>query len=88
MKILENAKELNEVEMKAVAGGYDDNHTIFDTFVEWLIQLPTHYPEETPDDDRPLPVFPNLRDATHKHNNKTTVPQDFPYPEPPDYPFC
>ena len=40
---------------------YDDNHTIFDTFVEWLIQLPTHYPEDDPtDDDRPLP-FPQDR---------------------------
>lgn len=46
--------------MEAVAGGYNDDHTIFDTFVEWLIQLPTHYPEETPDDDRPL-TFPQDR---------------------------
>ena len=61
MKILENMKALDEIELVKVAGGYDDNHTIFDTFVEWLIQLPTHYPEDDPtDDDRPLP-FPQDR---------------------------
>ena len=36
---------------------YDDDHTIFDTFVEWLIQLPSNYPEDTSDDDRPLPLL-------------------------------
>ena len=61
MKILENMKALDEIELVKVAGGYDDNHTIFDTFVEWLIQLPTHYPEDDPTDgDRPLP-FPQDR---------------------------
>ena len=61
MKILENMKALDEIKLVKVAGGYDDNHTIFDTFVEWLIQLPTHYPEDDPtDDDRPLP-FPQDR---------------------------
>ena len=59
MKNLENMKALDEIELVKVTGG-DDDHTIFDTFVEWLIQLPTHYPEETPDDDRPLP-FPQDR---------------------------
>ena len=59
MKYLENMNALDEIELVKVAGG-DDDHTIFDTFVEWLIQLPTHYPEETPDDDRPLP-FPQDR---------------------------
>ena len=58
MKILENMKALDEIEMAKVAGGYDDDHTIFDTFVEWLIQLPANYPEDDPSDDgRPLP-FP------------------------------
>ena len=58
MKNLENMKALDEIEMAKVAGGYDDNHTIFDTFVEWLIQLPTNYPEDDPsDDDRPLPLL-------------------------------
>ena len=61
MKNLENMKALDEIEMAKVAGGYDDDHTIFDTFVEWLIQLPTNYPEDDPsDDDRPLP-FPQDR---------------------------
>ena len=60
MKNIENMNVLNEMEMKKVVGGYDDNHTIVDTFVEWLIQLPFNYPEETPDDDRPLP-FPQDR---------------------------
>ena len=61
MKNLENMKALDEIEMAKVAGGYDDDHTIFDTFVEWLIQLPTNYPEDDPsDDDQPLP-FPQDR---------------------------
>ena len=61
MKNLENMNAINEMEMAKVAGGYDDDHTIFDTFVEWLIQLPTNYPEDDPsDDDRPLP-FPQDR---------------------------
>ena len=46
MKNLENMNALNEMDLAEVAGGYDDNHTIFDTFVEWLIQLPTHYPDD------------------------------------------
>ena len=62
MKNLENKKALDEIEMAKVAGGYDDDHTIFDTFVEWLIQLPTNYPEDDPsDDDRPLPFPQNRR---------------------------
>ena len=59
MKNLENMKTLDEIELVKVAGGGNDDHTIFDTFVEWLIQLPTHYPEDDPtDDDRPLPGLP------------------------------
>ena len=61
MKNIENMNALNDMAMEAVAGGYDDDHTIFDTFVEWLIQLPTHFPEETPDDDRPLPFSQDRR---------------------------
>ena len=61
MKNLENMKALDEIELVKVAGGDDDDHTIFDTFVEWLIQLPTNYPEDTSDDDRPLPFPQNRR---------------------------
>ena len=46
MKNIENMNALNDMDLAKVAGGYDDNHTIFDTFVEWLIQLPTHYPDD------------------------------------------
>ena len=37
---------LNDMAMEAVAGGDNDDRTVFDVFVEWLIQLPTHYPDD------------------------------------------
>ena len=45
MKNIENMKALNDMAMEAVAGG-DDDRTIFDVFVEWLIQLPNNYPDD------------------------------------------
>lgn len=40
-------KALSDMAMEAVAGGDDDDRTVFDVFVDWLIQLPTHYPDDT-----------------------------------------
>jgi len=47
MKNIENIKALSDMAMEAVAGGDDDDRTVFDVFVDWLIQLPTHYPDDT-----------------------------------------
>ncbi|MBQ8076121.1 MAG: hypothetical protein IJ237_09065 [Oscillospiraceae bacterium] len=80
MKILENVKALNEMDLTKIAGGYDDNHTIFDTFVEWLIQLPTHYPEETPDADRPLP-FPQDRRGNKAPMAPQAPARPLPFPQ-------
>ena len=81
MKILENVKALNEMDLTKIAGGYDDNHTIFDTFVEWLIQLPTHYPDE--DDTkavRPLP-FPQDRRGNKAPMAPQAPARPLPFPQ-------
>ena len=56
MKNLENMKALDEIELVKVAGG-DDDHTIFDTFVEWLIQLPTNYPDDPDKAPHKIPLI-------------------------------
>ena len=98
MKNLENMNALNDMEMAAVAGGYDDDHTIFDTFVEWLIQLPTNYPEDDPTDgDRPLPFPQNRRgnktpfavnDNPYAPIQKSQGLPDNPITDTPVFPFC
>ena len=57
MKNIENMNALNDMEMAKVAGGYDDDHTIIDTFVEWLIQLPTNYPDDPDKAPHKIPLI-------------------------------
>ena len=63
MKNLENMKALDEIEMAKVAGG-DDDYTVVDAFVEWLLSpiadALNNVAGGSDDDDRPLP-FPQDR---------------------------
>jgi len=56
MKTIENMKALNDVAMEAVVGG-DDDRTVFDVFVDWLIQLPTHYPDDPDKAPHKIPLI-------------------------------
>ena len=56
MKNIVNMKALNDMAMEAVAGG-DDDRTIFDVFVDWLIQLPTNYPDDTDKAPHKIPLI-------------------------------
>ena len=63
MKNLENMKALDEIEMAKVAGG-DDDYTVVDAFVDWLLspveEALNNISVSDTDDDRPLP-FPQDR---------------------------
>ena len=76
MKNLENMKALDEIEMAKVAGG-DDDYTVVDAFVDWLLSpveeaLNNIADNDVSDDDRPLPFPQNRRgnkaplEAPHK----------------------
>ena len=47
MKNLENMKALNEMELAMVAGG-DNDTSIRNVFLDWLIQLPTEVSIKAP----------------------------------------
>jgi len=57
MKNIENMKALDDMAMEAVAGGDDDDRTIVDAFVEWLLSPLT---DAVGGGARPLP-FPQGR---------------------------
>ena len=67
MKNLENVKALNDMEMAKVAGG-DEDYTVVDAFVDWLLSpieealnnIADDVAGGSDDDDRPLP-FPQDR---------------------------
>ena len=56
MKNIENKTKLNDMELAAVAGG-DDDWTVVDAFVEWLL---SHLSDAVDGSSRPLP-FPQDR---------------------------
>ena len=68
MKNLENMKALDEIEMAKVAGG-DDDYTVVDAFVDWLLSpveealnnIADNVAGGSDDDDRPLPFPQNRR---------------------------
>ena len=64
MKNLENMKALDEIEMAKVAGG-DDDYTVVDAFVDWLLSpiedALNNISVSDSDDDRPLPFPQNRR---------------------------
>ena len=67
MKNLENMKALDEIELVKVSGG-DDDYTVVDAFVDWLLSpieealnnIADDVAGGSDDDDRPLP-FPQDR---------------------------
>ena len=67
MKNLENVKALDEIELVKVSGG-DDDYTVVDAFVDWLLSpieealnnIADDVAGGSDDDDRPLP-FPQDR---------------------------
>ena len=81
MKDLENMKALDEIEMAKVAGG-DDDYTVVDAFVDWLLSpveeaLNNIADNDVSDDDRPLP-FPldrrgNKAPVEAPHNSRIFV---------------
>ena len=58
MKNIENMKALNDMAMAEVAGGDDDDWTVVDAFVEWLLSPLTDAVGGT---GRPLPFPQNRR---------------------------
>ena len=81
MKNIENMKALNDMAMEAVAGG-DDDYTVVDAFVEWLLSPIGDALNSVAggDEDRPLPFpqdrrgllvtgFPSLGNKNHQLNN-------------------
>ena len=76
MKTLENMKALDEIELAKVAGG-DDDYTVVDASVDWLLSPVEEALNNIADDvaggeDRPLPFPQNRRgnkaplEAPHK----------------------
>ena len=60
MKNIENMTKLNDMAMAAVAGG-DDDRTVVDAFVDWLLSpIEDALNNIVVSDDRPLP-FPQDR---------------------------
>ena len=57
-KNIENMKALNDKAMEAVAGGDNDDWTVVDAFVEWLLSPLT---DAVGGADRPLPFPQNRR---------------------------
>jgi len=97
MKNIENMKALNDMAMEAVAGG-DDDWTVVDAFVEWLLgPIEDALNNIVVSDDRPLPFPQNRRGnkAPFAVNanpyapiRKSQDPYNYPITEPIDYPFC
>ena len=97
MKNIENMKALNDMAMEAVAGG-DDDWTVVDAFVEWLLgPIEDALNNIVVSDDRPLPFPQNRRGnkAPFAVNanpyapiQKAQDPYNYPITEPIDYPFC
>ena len=100
MKNIENMKALNDMAMEAVAGG-DDDRTVVDAFVDWLLTPIGEVLESIADSidstDRPLP-FPQDRrgnKAPFAVNANPYAPirksqglPDNPLTDTPDFPFC
>ena len=100
MKNIENMKALNDMAMEAVAGG-DDDRTVVDAFVDWLLTPIGEVLESIADSidstDRPLP-FPQDRRGNkapfavnanpYAPIRKSQDPYNYPITEPIDYPFC
>ena len=68
MKNIENMKALNDMAMEAVVGG-DDDRTIVDDFVEWLLSpiadALNSIADSTDSADRPLPFPQDRRGNKH-----------------------
>ena len=68
MKNIENMKALNDMAMEAVTGG-DDDRTVVDAFVEWLLSPIADaigsLADSTDGDDRPLPFPQDRRGNKH-----------------------
>ncbi|MBQ8076190.1 MAG: hypothetical protein IJ237_09430 [Oscillospiraceae bacterium] len=85
MKKFENAKMLNEVEMNAVTGG-DDDWTVVDAFVEWLLSpiaeavegIELQQDSKTP--ARPLP-FPQDRRGNKAPMAPMAPARPLPFPQ-------
>ena len=100
MKNLENIKALDEIELVKVSGG-DDDYTVVDAFVDWLLTPIGEVLESIADSidstDRPLP-FPQDRrgnKAPFAVNANPYAPirksqglPDNPLTDTPDFPFC